>query len=158
MSITAPTNSKSPSSLPMAWAATRMCLILPSGIRRRYSWLKSRPYCDTVCHNLSEVSDVLRMYSIVHDEFHRRRYRWVELENSESFRRPVNPTTRGLPAEAAREAQILRLSQVRLAASQSFFDSPPLAVLLLQIRIGPLQVRIKVGVLQRDRCLGSEQG
>src|ERR1700733_9643229 len=111
-----------------------------------------------VRHDVSEVGDVLWMYPVANEKFDGGRHRWIELENAESFRRPVNPAARGMPAEAARLAQILCLSQVRLAAPQSLFNSPPLAVLLLQIRIGPLQVRIKVGVLQRDRRLGGEQG
>jgi hypothetical protein len=57
-----------------------------------------------VCHNLSEVGDILRVYSIVHDQFHRGDYRWAELEDSESFRRPVNPAARRMPAEAARSS------------------------------------------------------
>src|SRR6202011_4693839 len=48
------------------------------------------------------------------------------------LRRPVDLSGCGIPAETARVAQGLRLSQVSLAPPQGLFGSPTLAVLLLQ--------------------------
>src|ERR1700732_3782360 len=66
---------------------------------------------------------------------HSRAVRWsrrVKPKDPKGLRRPVDSSACGIPAEAARVAQGLRLSQVSFAPPQRLFGSPPLAVLLLQ--------------------------
>src|SRR6202035_4937722 len=70
--------------------------------------------------------------------------------NPIGFRRPVNLTGYGVPAETAGVAGGLGLIQVGLAAPQGLFGAPALAVFLLQ-------VRIEVGILERARSLGGNQ-
>src|SRR5882672_8089868 len=78
------------------------------------------------------------------------RNRRVKFIDSIGFRRPVDLIGYRIPAETAGVAHGLRLVQVGLAAPKSLFGSPTIAVLLPQ-------VRIEVGVLQRNRGLGGEQ-
>src|SRR5271168_2607906 len=78
------------------------------------------------------------------------RNRPLKSVNPKGFRRPVNLTGYGVPAEAAGVAGGLGLIEVGLAAPQGLFGAPALAVFLFQ-------VRIKVGILERDRSLGGDQ-
>src|SRR5260370_2905808 len=66
------------------------------------------------------------------------------------LRGPIHFIGNGVPAEAARVTRRLGLIQVGLAAPQGLLGAPALAVFLLQIRI-------EVGILERDRGLGGDQ-
>src|ERR1700737_1354780 len=82
-----------------------------------------------------------------------REVRWmreIQFKDPKGLSRPVDLSSCGIPAKAARVAQGLRFSQVGLASPQGIFGSPSIAVLLLQ-------VRIEVSVLQRYRGLGGDQ-
>src|SRR3984957_19192485 len=98
---------------------------------------------------LLEESPVVRVRLLNYS----RDVRWIreiQFKDPKSLRRPVDPSSCGIPAKAARVAQGLRFSQVGLASPQGIFGSPSIAVLLLQ-------VGIEVSVLQRDRGLGGDQ-
>src|SRR5260370_11504262 len=66
------------------------------------------------------------------------------------LRGPVHFIGNGVPAEAARVTRRLGLIKVGLAAPQGLIGAPALAVFLLQIRI-------EVGIFERDRGLRGDQ-
>src|SRR6266436_1726403 len=94
--------------------------------------------CPSICRAveslLHEIS-VVGMNSLEY-QLQRRLNRSIVLKDLVGFLRPVDLSTRNVPAEAAGVAYVLPLSQESFAA---------------------LQIRIEAGILQRNRSLGSQQ-
>src|SRR5258708_10801567 len=67
--------------------------------------------------------------------------RSIRFIDSKGLGRPPDLSAADIPAETPRVAHVLRFSQVSLAPPQGLFDSPTLAVLLLQVRI---EVRLRL--------------
>src|ERR1700752_3712007 len=99
--------------------------------------------CPCLCrsvYSLLHKLSVLGMNSLEH-QLQRRFNRSGVLKDLVGLLRPVDFSTRNVPAEAACVAYALSLGQENFAA--------------VQVRIAALQIRVEVGILQRNRGLRS---